>query len=456
MKTIKIVVSGLLIFSLAALSGFSSLEAQEKTIKRSSEDSLKCLELFSVYSLALQKKMHDYAIGSWRSMYENCPDISARIYSDGVDLMTHYIEKEEDAQRREALIDTLLMIFDQRIVWFGDHEKYPEGWILGRKGLEIVKYRRSDPEALQEAYRCFEKSYALLGNNAEAPVMLAWMQTTRSLFAEELIPAESVFENFIRINTLVTDQEAKEKDASKKAVYEKILSAVETIFTHTGISDCAFFTRYLDGLKDVSALTPGEIDRNIRLLEVTGCLDSEFYVALVEQDYKNAPDGGAAVRLAHLFLKREAFDDARKYYLEAIDKSNNDSLKAVYSYELGVLLHGHFGQMDAARGYARQSASLLPGWGAPYMLLGHIYARKASEVTGDEFEKQTVYWAAVDQFMKAQRVDTTFTAEAKKQIEVYSRYFPDQETCFFQGLEEGEPFVVGNWIGETTVVRYRK
>ncbi len=456
MKTTKNVVSGLLIFLFIALSGFSSLRAQNKTIERSSEDSLKCLELFSVYSLALQKKMYDYAIGSWRSMYENCPDISPRIYSDGVDLMTHYIDKEEDTQKREALIDTLLMIFDQRITWFGDHEKYPEGWILGRKGLEIAKYRRNDPEALQEAYSCFKRSYALLGNNAEAPVMLAWMQTTRSLFGDELIPAESVFENFIRINTLVSDQLAKENDASKKAVYEKILSAVETIFTYTGISDCAFFTHYLEGLKDLSALTPEEIDRDIRLLEVTRCQDSQLYGALVEQDYKNAPDAGAALRLAHLFLKRDAFDEARKYYLEALDKSDNDSLKAVYSYELGVLLDSHFGQLDAARGYARQSASLLPGWGAPYMLLGTIYARKASEVTGTEFERQTVYWAAVDQFLKAQRVDTTFAAEAKKQIEVYSRYFPDQETCFFQGLEEGEPFVVGNWIGETTVVRYRR
>jgi tetratricopeptide (TPR) repeat protein len=456
MRDVKFAFTGILIFSMVTLMSLPSIEAQKKSIQRSPEDSLKCLEFFSVYSMALEKKMYNYAIGPWRTMFENCPDISTRVYADGVDLITHYLDLEKDEQKQAGLMDTLLMIYDQRIAYFGDHEKYPEGWILGRKGLEIVKYRRDKADFLQEAYRCFEKSYQLLGQKSEPPVMLAWMQTTRSLFVQDLLSPDSVFENFIRIHTLLSNQIAAEPDGSRKGIYDKVLSAVETIFSSTAISDCAFFTQYLANLGPVGTLSPEEIKRQIRLLQVTNCKDSELYVGLIEQDYKNAPDGLAAAQLARLFLQRQSFDDARKYYLEAIDKSDEDSVRALYCYELGVLMFGHYGEADLARKYTRQAASLRPEWGAPYMLLGSIYAQRAPKLSGNEFEQQAVYWVAVDQFMKVLNVDTTYLKEARKQIEVYSQYFPDQQSCFFRGLNEGQTFTVEGWVNESTVVRYRK
>lgn len=121
------------LLTLLAIFLFLSGYAQT-SVSRSEDDSLECLKNYSLYSLSLKKKMYSYALEPWRKMFENCPDISTRIYSDGITLYTHFIKNSDDLLRKEELVDTLLMIYDQRINYFGSHEKYSEGWILGRKG----------------------------------------------------------------------------------------------------------------------------------------------------------------------------------------------------------------------------------------------------------------------------------------------------------------------------------
>ena len=42
---------------------------------------------------------------------------------------------------------------------------------------------------------------------------------------------------------------------------------------------------------------------------------------------------------------------------------------------------------------------------------------------------------------------------AVKSINTYSKYFPNKETCFFNGVQSGEKYNIGCWINQTTVAR---
>jgi hypothetical protein len=97
---------------------------------------------------------------------------------------------------------------------------------------------------------------------------------------------------------------------------------------------------------------------------------------------------------------------------------------------------------------------LNPAWGDPYILIGDAYAR-SKNCFENEFEKTTIYWAAVDKFMKAKTVDPETEEKANERIDTYPKYFPDVETIFFYSLQEGDSYTVGCWINETTKVRSR-
>lgn len=419
----------------------------------SSADSLECLERLSVSALALEKKMYNHAIDSWRYLFNNCPGISTRIYSDGTKLFKHFIDTASDNEEKEAYIDTLLMVYDQRIEYFGDHHKYPEGWILGRKGVAITKYRRNNIEALVEANGCFEKSFARRNDKSEPLVLISWIQASKVLSEHGRISNESFLKNFINVYGTIADKNFQRR--FNDGINLKIKNTLEKLFSKTELYDCILIEKIYEGRAGMASLQIQDLQVFMNVLEMAKCKETDFYTSLVEKNYELEPSAEAAAILARMFVREGRYNRSVKYYHEALNKSANDSLKAVYYYELAVITDGHFGKGVEARQYAKQASALLPTWGKPHLLMGSVYAKAASVIEGNELEQKAVYWAAVDQFLKAGQKDASCKEEAHEQIEAYSKYFPDKQTCFFHGLDEGQTFVVGDWINEPTTVRYR-
>jgi len=433
---------------------FSYSNAQVQT-EQSDSDSLECLKNFSLYSLSYKKKMYDYAIEPWRDMFNNCPSTTVRIYSDGINLYEHYIAKEKDAVRKNELIDTLLMIYDQRIQYFGDHAKYPEGWILGRKGLDIVRYRRNQSEALQEAYDCFNASYQKLNLKMEPLVALNWIQTANILREKEKVTPDEFLEIYLNVDDILGSYIKKETKESKISMLNKISSACVKILSNSGFDNCeqlenSMSMRY-EAVKDDAAA----VGRILRLLNNLECTEGVLFAKAAEQNYKLEPSDMAAYFLAKLFVKKGDIEKAKHYYSEAISASVLDANKAKWYYELALITFSHDKNGPKAREMAYKSIQFNKAWGKPYILIGNIYAQESNNYGSNDFEHKTVYWVALDQYKKAKNIDPECSSEAQKQINLYSQYMPDQETGFFHGIQEGQSYTVGSWINEETVVRYR-
>jgi hypothetical protein len=72
-------------------------------------------------------------------------------------------------------------------------------------------------------------------------------------------------------------------------------------------------------------------------------------------------------------------------------------------------------------------------------------------VFDDPVLRKTVFWVAVDKFVKAKQVDSSCADEANELIRRYSPHFPSKDDMFFKPeLNEGKSFFVGGWIGEST------
>jgi len=179
-----------------------------------------------------------------------------------------------------------------------------------------------------------------------------------------------------------------------------------------------------------------------------------MYIQASEALYKQEPSALAAFSLARLAVIKENYSKAVTYYKEAIEKEQDKSNKAEYYYQLGWVTFEKFNDAQTARKYALQAINLKHGWGEPFLLIGDMYA-KAVDCFADEFKKNTVYWVAVDKYNQAKEVDPSVSEKADDRIKVYSAYFPDAETLFFNGLKVGDQYKIGCWINEKTTVKAR-
>lgn len=132
-------------------------------------DSLQCREQLSLYREYYKIKLYKYAMPHWRWVFINCPEATQNIYIDGTKIISTSIDETTDTLLRDKLIDTLLMVYDQRIKYFGK-----EGYVLGRKSIDAVSNR---PAMAEQAYSWFAKSVELQGNKSDGAVLIYYLNT---------------------------------------------------------------------------------------------------------------------------------------------------------------------------------------------------------------------------------------------------------------------------------------
>ena len=153
-----------------------------------------------------------------------------------------------------------------------------------------------------------------------------------------------------------------------------------------------------------------------------------------------------------MFAVKEEYDKSIKYYEEAVSSESDPDRKAYYYYQLGIVSY-QMKNYISARKYCLSAINFKSNYGDAYILIGSAYAASSGTIGTSDFEKQAVYWAAVDKFAKAKAVDPTVTEVANEQIKAYSQRFPNKENAFFNGYTDGQSYTVGGWINETTTVR---
>ena len=114
-------------------------------------DSLKCVENLSLYKINF-RMWKDYNFSQevidqvpvyqpWKWVFDNCPLSSQNIFLDGVVILKYFYEKETDSVRKEQLVDSIMLVYDKRIEYFGNTSTSPEGLVLGGKGIDLLILR---------------------------------------------------------------------------------------------------------------------------------------------------------------------------------------------------------------------------------------------------------------------------------------------------------------------------
>lgn len=416
------------------------------------EDSVECMKTLSLYKEFVKQKNYIDAHTPWMKAFTMCPKATKSIYSDGVKIIRFKIKDEKDAALKDKWVDTLMMVYDKRIEFFGDDKKYPEGWILGRKGSDLGKYRKGSEE---EAYQYLSKSLELRQNKTEAAVLAKLLQTSARLLKIEKVTKEDVITIYTKSIDIIENQIEVKKTKGKKTVnLEKAQESIDNLFGNSTAAECKniipiFTSKFEANPEDVKLLT-----NIVKLLDKKDCTDSKLFASASEKLHSIEPSAASASALAKLFFRNKSYQKAVDYYNEAISLEQDNNKKGNLYFEMGGITGIIMKQYSKARGYAYEAAKLLPSSGKPYILIAKLYAISSKDCGETEFEHKAVYWAAVDKLIKAKSIDAEVAEEAKKLINTYSAQFPGKETGFFHNVTEGSNYKVECWINESTKARY--
>jgi len=154
-------------------------------------------------------------------------------------------------------------------------------------------------------------------------------------------------------------------------------------------------------------------------------------------------------------------DKAFKLYEEAINHKDS-TLTPKETAELAYRIAYEAYQKDdfpKARKWCRTASFHQPNWGAPYILVGNLYANSYSKCAANNshgLDGQIVIWVALDEWRKAKKVDSSVQEKVNKTIKRYQKYLPVYEELFQQSLDIGTPYTVGCWIQQKTTIQVAK
>ena len=420
------------IILVAAILSCLSVCAQDKY----GLDEQKCKENLSMYREYYKQKNYVDAFIPWMWAYKNCPASSQNIYKNGPKILKQ--KMKDDKENRLAYIDTLMMVFDQRIKYFGK-----KGYVLGLKGFELVEIDKSRSE---EALVYLEKSLALEAPNSSVQSVYGYMKAMVNLERSGVKNKLDVIDAYAQVADIIDYNIANESKATKYFVqyFEKI----ENLFTpYANCEDLLIlFSKKFDPLTEDIAL----LKRIVKLLSDKKCTDTDLYYNASSRLYDLKPSSASAYQMSKMSVSRGNSSDAISYAKRAIESEEEANIKAKYFLALADAYRSA-GSYSSARAAVYSALELRGGWGEAYISLGNIYVAGAKNC-GNDFENLTVYWVAVDAFKQALSDDET-KERAAKNINTYSKYFPTKESCFFNGIAADSEHVVGCWINKKTRVR---
>jgi tetratricopeptide (TPR) repeat protein len=407
-------------------------------------DSVKTLEMVSLYRQYVKQNNIPDAINSWRWVFLNAPKFREFTYTDGTGKVVPFMIKNASSDElKEKLIDTLFMVYDQRIQYF-----QKEGYVSGRKAYDMVRYRPGNSE---EILNLFAKSLELQGNKYEYFIISPYFQSMVIAYKkgnktkEEVLDLYLKFSDVIDINVSGGSKYSSQYTNAKNAIDGDLSGIIESCEEVVELYKPAFD-------KDPSNEKLWDVVYNI--MASKKCYSSTLFSDVATKKFTKAPSADLAHNIALAYQDAGKIKLAIDYFEKAIAQETDPGKQGTYNLELSILVFSKQKNYPKARTYAREAQKLRPDWGLPLIIIGDIYLQSAASFS-DEKDKWGAYWASFDKYQKAKSVDPEVTEMAQGKMNTAAAYFPDSERGFFNGLEKGSKFSSSTWIGESTVVRFR-
>lgn len=442
--------------TMGTLGAYAQKGVDNGTRFGSGEDSVRCITNISLFVPYAKGGNYKDAQEFWKIAYTECPASTKDLYLYGVRIVAWQIENEKDPAKKAQLLDELMAVYDNRVKYFGDDKRYGKDWIVANKAEDYVKYAGDKLDA-NKLYGWLKEVIDEKGNACEVKATSYLMFAALKKLQADPNYKDQYIQDYLKCAEII-DAQIQAATAANNQKELKTLQAyqtnVESNFANSGAADCETLANVYGPKLDSNKDNLPFLKQTIALLRKSRCQELDVYFKASEYAHAIEPTAESAVGLAKQAVKKKDYETAIKRFEEAIGLETDANTKAE-DYYMMALLEYEQNQYSKAREDCRKAAELNPNYGAPYMLIGNMYASTAKSVyPNDPVLMRAVYYAAIDKFAKAKQVDPSCAEEANKLIGSYNAHLPSTEEIFMHpDLEKGKPFTIGGWIGETVTIR---
>jgi len=378
------------------------------------------------------------------------------VFTDGVYLFEYLAREASTEMQRHEFVDKLLTLYDEAI------ECYPsyEGFLMARKAYDVY-YKYPDTYTQQQQLNMFLHAGSLLEEEMPYFIINPFTALLVESFQNGDIDTTQTREWAEKIKTIIASEiEENPNDENWDIVEKYALNQLETLERVPGFYDCSYFIEKLVKGQSLSELMECE-----NLLYVTsrlsraGCPESDSLLTSFRNYLRDScriiPGGASGLaKEAIELMKTGKYELALDKFDEAIEFADSDPQRAQYALMQAKICYSYTRNFSQSRAYARQAAAYKSGWGAPYILIGKLYASSGPLCgPGRGWDSQIVVWPAIDMWNYAKSIDPDARSEAQSLIDKYFQYMPTREDISKRLLKEGDSFTVECWIQETTTVR---
>ncbi len=438
-KIVKIAVAAAMVFG-AGISAFAQNHEENPNYGKTPAERAENLRKLNSLRDGINKKDYQKAAVYLKDLMDNAPAASSNIYIWGATIYRNKAAGAESVTEKKVYTDSLMLVYDRRVKYFGDSPTKGAAYIRQQKAREYAALDPLDRAGVRKLYR-----EAVDTKGATAEIAVEYFQQLVNGFRGSEIEAGDLIGEHERLLPLMAGASPEEK------------GIFESLFASSGAASCesleALFSKELAADPDNTDVLAKAFD----LMTTAGC-DSDFYVSVAEKYYAQHPSPDVAVRLASAFENRRDYGKALKYLNEMLDAESDPASKSNIHVRIAASELGAKNSSNAAQA-ARQAILLNPDNGFAHLFLAESYIAGTGGCSG--FQASTVFWLAYDELARARQA---FAGEPAQQAAVDARMancranFPTFEEGFMyvDGYQDGKSYTVNcGWISGTTTIRSR-
>ena len=399
----------------------------------------------------LNNRNYNQAAKYLQQLLQNCPAASENTYANGIKLYKMKVNRAKSLAEKNGYVDSLLLLYDIRLQYFGAHPKRGKAYILDRKAREHLTYRESDREGIRSDFEAAIAAQVEVNGTADPELVAIYFKNLCDDYSNDIVDAMTI------VNAYDTNAKYFENLDASQAEYK---SQFETCFGASGAASCENLQKIFE---PKIAATPNDealLAQTFQLMAKANC-ESDFFLSVGEMYYNLNPQSSVAMLLAQIFQNKKDFAKANQYLREALAKEIVAEEREKLLARIGILEMTANNYAAAIKAF-NESINIdeTDDDGLAIYFLAQCYVAGSKDCS-TELSKHSVYWLAYDLVQKAipllEITDAAVATNAKNLANSYRSVFPTAEECFFAELKEGATYTINCGLakGLTTKVRYR-
>lgn len=415
----------------------------------SGDDSLRCRKNISL--LTSLGKTGDYAdaLKYWQQAYDECPGSSKNIYIVGAKILQWQLSNAKTPQDKQALLDKLMKLYDDRITYFGDDANKGADAITLDKIGDYSRIVGADNLDYNLLYSWVSPMVARYKEKTVPTLLYYYVLSSRNIAVKNKDKSEDYIKTYLEASELLDKalEEAGDNAEARKPL-EDLEKQLDSDFAQSGLAGCDVLAKiYPQSSIDEHKKDKEYLQGALALYDRADC-DSPVVEAIGRYLFEIEPTFKAAMGMAGAAYRGKKYGEANTMLQRAISLagSSADRLKC-YELLFAVATQSGNGQ---AHTWANKILSENPRSGKILMYLAESAAGAASRYyPNDKIKQRCYYYLIINKLRHAASVDPSVASQANSRIAYYSRFLPSaQEIFMYPGLK-GSRLTFG---GESIVV----